>query len=132
MPVTLIGVHPLLICVVKSLLADMAASGHPMKVNQGVRTVAQQQALYAQGRTTPGKIVTNADGVHVRSNHQPHPDGFGWAVDCCFQGPDPFGEMHPWTLYGTKAQTLGLVWGGGHTHGWHGQDRPHIQLPFTS
>jgi peptidoglycan L-alanyl-D-glutamate endopeptidase CwlK len=35
-----------------------------------LRTVEEQQALYAQGRTAPGRIVTNADGVRNLSRHQ--------------------------------------------------------------
>ena len=36
----------------------------------GLRTTQEQQALYAQGRTTPGPIVTNLDGIIKRSRHQ--------------------------------------------------------------
>ena len=36
----------------------------------GLRTTIEQQMLYAQGRTTPGKIVTYLDGVTKRSKHQ--------------------------------------------------------------
>lgn len=35
----------------------------------GTRTVEEQQELYAQGRTKPGKIVTWIDGVTQKSNH---------------------------------------------------------------
>jgi hypothetical protein len=48
-----------------------------MKVVQGLRTVAQQQELYAQGRTKPGpdvsparplgRTVTNCDGIQIQS-----------------------------------------------------------------
>lgn len=38
-----------------------------MRVCQGLRTTAQQQAAYAEGRTAPGRVVTNADGVHHKS-----------------------------------------------------------------
>lgn len=37
---------------------------------EGLRTVKRQQALFAQGRTTKGSIVTYADGVNNLSNHQ--------------------------------------------------------------
>lgn len=39
----------------------------------GHRTVAEQQALFALGRTRPGRRVTNIDGVTKlsRHNHQP-------------------------------------------------------------
>lgn len=45
-----------------------------IRIVQGFRTFKQQDALYAQGRTKPGKIVTNAKGGH--SNHN-----FGLSID---------------------------------------------------
>jgi peptidoglycan L-alanyl-D-glutamate endopeptidase CwlK len=39
-------------------------------VISGLRTLEEQQALYAKGRSEPGEIVTNCDGVNRRSNHQ--------------------------------------------------------------
>ena len=43
-------------------------------VVQGRRTIAEQNSLYAQGRTAPGNIVTNAQGGSSAHN-------FGLAVD---------------------------------------------------
>ncbi|BCG57497.1 M15 family metallopeptidase [Paenibacillus sp. URB8-2] len=43
-------------------------------ITQGLRTCAEQDALYALGRTVPGDIVTNARGGE--SNHN-----FGYAID---------------------------------------------------
>lgn len=102
----------------------MAEAGHPMKIVQGLRTQAQQAALYAQGRSTSGPIVTQCDGVHTRSNHQAQADGLGHAVDCAFEGPVPFAESHPWALYGSKVRGAGLSWGGD----WAHPDRPHAEL----
>ena len=114
------GLHPDLIAKVSPILDTLG-----MVVIQGVRTVAQQQALYAQGRTTPGSIVTYKDGIVHKSNHQPHADGFGHAVDCAFYGPDPFADTHPWEAYGEAVEASGLVWGGR----WTGLvDRPHAEL----
>ncbi len=124
----LTGVHPHLISAVYKILDIMHAAGHPMIVTDGVRTEAQQRALYAKGRTAPGAIVTHADGVDKKSNHQPDDDGYGHAVDCCFlvEGHASWDESNPWKLYGVVAQTLGLNWGGA----WTGfVDRPHIELP---
>ena len=44
-----------------------------MTVVCGYRSPAEQSALYAQGRTKPGRIVTNVDGVYrlSRHNHMP-------------------------------------------------------------
>ena len=120
------NLHPDLLARLDRVLAAMSALGFPMKIVQGVRTVAEQQALYAQGRTTPGRIVTNCDGVTNRSNHQAKANGFGYAADCAFEGADPFGETKPWRAYGACAVAVGLVWGGD----WKGSlvDRPHVEL----
>lgn len=130
----LAGVHPMLVECVTRIMTAMSALGHPMMVTDGLRSTAQQQALFAQGRTKPGKIVTYIDGVRKKSNHQAKADGFGHAVDCCFlvdvdgDGPDDpsWAETHPWELYGAMARALGLVWGGDWTTL---VDRPHIELP---
>ena len=124
------GVHPELLACIDKVLAALKERGHPMKIVQGLRTTGEQMKLWAEGRSLPGAIVTHADGFKVRSNHQASlVDGLGRAVDCAFQGGEPFSERHPWALYGATCEAAGLIWGGGHTHGWHGQDRPHAQLP---
>lgn len=129
------GVHPDLVARVQLILDGMKLLGFPMMVTDGVRTLKRQQELYAQGRTQPGKIVTNADGVTRKSNHQAKADGYGYAVDCCFlvdidgDGDlDPtWDKARPWERYGALAQALGLVWGGA----WTGfVDKPHIELPL--
>lgn len=74
----LIGVHPLLAKVMHESIKD---SPIDFTITEGVRTVQRQQDLYAQGRTKPGKIVTNVDGVKNKSDHQPKADGYGHAVD---------------------------------------------------
>lgn len=45
-----------------------------IRIVQGLRTIEEQNALYAQGRTVPGKIVTNAKGGSSYHN-------YGLAVD---------------------------------------------------
>lgn len=72
------GVHPKLIEFAERLIK---ISPYDFCITQGVRTVEQQQKLYAQGRTTPGKIVTNCDGIKHKSNHQVKNDGLGYAFD---------------------------------------------------
>lgn len=117
----LVGVHPQLVAVLEPILDQFT-----MFVVQGVRTVAQQQALYAQGRTAPGSIVTYKDGVTHKSNHQPHADGFGHAVDAAFIDAEPFADAHPWEAYGEALEAQGLIWGGR----FRGLvDRPHAELP---
>lgn len=48
--------------------------GIKLRVAQATRTIAQQNALYAQGRTAPGRIVTNAKGGESYHN-------YGLAID---------------------------------------------------
>lgn len=74
----LIGVHPDLALVMTEAIKD---SPQDFTIVEGVRTVKRQRELYAKGRSIPGKIVTNADGVRNKSNHQTKADGYGHAVD---------------------------------------------------
>lgn len=106
------GLNPILVDKIHRVLIYMASQGHGMRICQGLRTVAQQQELFAQGRTKPGKRVTNCDGVVKKSRHQQAADGFGKAVDCCFNSPDPFGIKNPWDVFGKAVEAEGLVWGG--------------------
>lgn len=122
------GVHPQLARAVARILVAMAELGFPMLITDGVRSTEEQQALYAKGRTAPGPKVTNADGVRVKSNHQPKADGYGHAIDCCFlvDGKPSWDATLPWRLYGEAAKALGLTWGGE----WKSLvDKPHIELP---
>ncbi|HYE78038.1 MAG TPA: M15 family metallopeptidase [bacterium] len=112
---------------VRQLLKAMELLGHPMLITDAFRTTEQQQLLYAQGRTTPGPIVTHADGLRRRSKHQD-----GVAVDLTFWhvGADGVARpcwcaKHPWLLYGEAGKALGLKWGGD----WKSPDRPHLEMP---
>jgi peptidoglycan LD-endopeptidase CwlK len=53
----------------KQLPANLA-----IRIVQGLRTIAEQNALYAKGRTAPGSIVTNAKGGSSYHN-------YGLAID---------------------------------------------------
>ncbi len=126
----LTGVHPQLARAYERIADAMNALGAPIFVVEGVRTAARQQELYAQGRTAPGKIVTQVDGVHVKSKHQPKEDGFGYAVDFAFvddpatPNDETWDLKMPWRLAGEMAEYLGLVWGGRWTFGDYG----HIEI----
>ena len=102
----------------EELIARAAAAGFPIIVTQTLRTFAEQDALYAQGRTAPGKKVTNARGGY--SWHQ-----FGRAFDVAFKGPKG-GVLWtgPWEELGSLAESIGLEWGGR----WKSlKDRPHME-----
>lgn len=68
------GVDPRLIAVVKRAIE---ITRQDFTITCGVRTLAEQKRLYAQGRTAPGAIVTWT----LNSRHLPAKDGLGKAVD---------------------------------------------------
>ena len=56
---------------------DLALTGKAkVRITQGLRTFEEQNDLYAIGRTTPGKTVTQAKGGQSVHN-------YGFAVDIC-------------------------------------------------
>ena len=107
----LLQVHPALAAMVHAAFAALSAQGTYFCVAQGLRTYAEQDALYAQGRTAPGHIVTNARGGY--SNHN-----FGCAVDCYPYLSGPGGAIN-WAANSPQFRAMvsalesqGLVWGG--------------------
>lgn len=107
------------------------AQGIRMRVTQGLRTIAEQNALYAQGRTTPGKIVTNAKGGSSYHN-------YGLAFDFCLIGADGKASwsstddtngdhLADWKQIVDTYLAHGWEWGGN----WHTiKDTPHLQKTF--
>jgi peptidoglycan L-alanyl-D-glutamate endopeptidase CwlK len=72
--------HPKIREEVKKLVieANSAISSKlTIRIVQGLRTITEQDALYAQGRTAPGKIVTKAKGGSSYHN-------YGLAIDFAF------------------------------------------------
>ena len=120
----LAGVHPLLVKIVRE-----AAQKCSFTVTEGVRTVQRQQELYAQGRTTAGKIVTNVDGVNAKSNHQPKEDGYGYAVDI-YANPINVDDTVNIAAIAAHIKIAALnngvkvEWGGD----WKMKDYPHFEL----
>ncbi len=111
-------VAPGLLDKVLRILNAMDELGFPMFVVEGVRSTERQVALYAQGRTKPGGIVTRVDGITVVGTHQIQADGFGHAIDCAFvddpgtKEDETYDLAMPWDLFGLMAEKLGLRWGG--------------------
>lgn len=68
--------HPKIRFEVVFLLKACYKANVRIRIVQGLRTFAEQDELYAQGRTKPGKIVSNARGGY--SNHN-----YGFAIDFC-------------------------------------------------
>jgi len=114
-------VHPILADKIRLMAADLAAQGITIRVTQGLRTWEEQQALYDQGRSAPGSIVTNAEPGYSYHN-------FGLAVDVVpltELGPD-WDVSHPvWSAITKAGTNLGLTSGAA----WRSfPDWPHFQL----
>ena len=79
-------------------------------VTEFIRTKEQQQERYLQGRTKPGKIVTNIDGVTKISKHQTKEAHDILIID---DNGNPVWEHTPeYTKLGEMWEQLGGVWGG--------------------
>jgi len=124
------GVHPKLREVIETAITDSPVD---FTVTDGVRTTEQQKELYAQGRTKPGAVVTNADGVTFKSNHQAKADGYGYAVDLYpyYNGSVQVNDVAKLKQIAahikSTAQKLGyaIEWGGDWTSI---KDYPHFEL----
>lgn len=111
--------HPKVQPHARALVQRASDHGIAIKVISGTRTFEEQNELFAQGRTKPGNIVTNARGGF--SNHN-----FGIAFDIgVFEGSAYRDESPKYKAVGAVGQELGLDWGGN----WKTiQDEPHFQL----
>ena len=89
-------------------------------VVQGLRTFAESDALYAQGRTTPGEIVTKAAAGQSYHN-------YGLAFDFCMitNGKDDDVVGPNWLTVVHIMEQNGMFWGGNFPEGFH--DNPHFE-----
>lgn len=110
--------QPLVVRKARAVINDMAEHNLPVMINEGFRTGTRQNDLYAQGRTKPGNIVTNAkagDSLH----------NYGVAVDFTFVNYGYNASETQWQQLGEVAESHGFEWGGR----WASfPDRPHCQL----
>lgn len=114
-------IYPGLADLVRAMADQLAAEGIDIRVTQSLRPMAEQEALYAQGRTASGDIVTNAQAGYSWHN-------YGLAVDVAPltpQGPD-WNTSHPvWGRIVAVGSALGLESGSA----WRTfPDWPHFQF----
>ncbi|KAI7262163.1 hypothetical protein KC345_g9518 [Hortaea werneckii] len=126
------GLHPAVLAAAAALIERCYACGVPILITQGLRTIAEQEVLYTQGRTKPGTIVTNARGGYSYHN-------YGLAVDFALLLPDgssvswdmkrdgDHDRTADWLEVVKQAKALGFEWGGDWTTF---KDYPHFQLSF--
>lgn len=115
----LLKVHPVMQQRVTAFFDALEKKGLTPRIVQGLRTIEEQNTLYAQGRTKPGNIVTNAKGGQSWHNR-------GVAVDIAFINPDGSVDFNVSEALAKLGEEAGLEWGGRWTSF---QDKPHFQLP---
>lgn len=132
--------HPMVRVEVVSTIDTIEANlpdNSKVRVVQGLRTIDEQNALFAQGRTKPGQIVTNAKGG--KSYHN-----YGLAIDFAIMyDKDRNGSFEvlswdinydfdkdgisDWQEVVKAFEVKGWEWGGR----WHSiPDNPHLQKTF--
>lgn len=111
--------HSVYLPIYDALCKDLGPEWQPY---YGLRTFAEQDKLYALGRTLPGSIVTNAQGGESAHNYGCATDWTMWNEDGTpiwmkFENPivQKFGEI---------ATRVGAQWGGA----FHSPDGPHVEL----
>lgn len=131
--------HPAIRNEVKALIekAEAHLPNTAVRIVQGLRTFAEQDALYAQGRTTPGKRVTNAKGgqsyhnyglaidfalVYDKDNNGSY-ESLSWDL---LKDMDKDGEKD-WMEVVNVFEEAGYTWGGR----FHSiPDNPHLEKTF--
>ncbi|MGG1639324.1 M15 family metallopeptidase [Paenibacillus sp. FSL K6-3182] len=128
-PVT--ALHPIVFIKQTELIAETSKAGITILVTDGFRSSEEQNAIYAKGRTTEGKVVTQVQGGHSYHN-------YGLAIDFALRTKK--GEViwdmeydgnkngrSDWMEVVEIAKRLGFSWGGD----WKNfPDYPHLQMDF--
>ena len=103
----------------RAMEARCRAAGKPILIYSTLRDAESQDDLYAQGRTKPGRIVTNAKGGD--SYHQ-----YGVAFDFVpiINGVTNWGDTARYRECAAIGKHCGLEWGGDFKSF---KDMPHMQ-----
>lgn len=108
--------HPALKILAGQFVANCALKGVKTIITQTWRSPAEQDALFAQGRTTPGPIVTNAEASESKHCFILNGEPASKAFDYCIlndNGHIIIDGSHPLYGYaGAIGEALGLSWGG--------------------
>jgi peptidoglycan L-alanyl-D-glutamate endopeptidase CwlK len=113
--------HPHVKTLAERFVAACAKAGIDVIITSTYRDMESQAALYAQGRTTPGKIVTNAKAGQSFHNYR-------LAFDFCpiINGKAQWNDDKLFARCGQIAESVGLEWAGR----WKSfKELAHCQLP---
>jgi len=111
--------HPTVREKASKLLKRLRMNGISAFVFEGHRTPERQDYLYEQGRSRPGKRVTNA-----KAWESVHQTDYAFDIVCLENGKPTWSNCN-YELIGKLGKDLDLVWGGD----WDIVDKPHFELP---
>ena len=112
--------YPELVLTCQEFVRRCRAAGLNVLVTETTRSQAEQDSLYAQGRTEPGAVITNAP--YPKSAHN-----WGVAFDFCrnVKGREYYDSDGFFRACGEIGEGLGLTCGGRWTKF---PDKPHLEL----
>ncbi len=115
--------HPIVAAKASAFVSACKAQGIDVLITSTLRDNEAQAKLYNQGRTTPGKIVTNAKAGQSWHNHACAFD-FVPIVD----GKCQWSDAATFTRCGGIAESVGLEWAGR----WKGNFKESAHCQYTS
>lgn len=102
--------------------AGLERSGYQVRIICGTRTYPEQSALYAQGRSQPGRKVTRKGPGESYHNF-----GLAWDIGVFSRSGAYLTDRKLYKKVGQVAKSPGLTWGGGWRFLFF-PDLPHYQL----
>lgn len=99
--------HPSVAAKVVAFVASCKSVGIDILITSTLRDMESQAALYAQGRTAPGKIVTNAKAGQSFHNY-----GLAFDFVPIVNGKAAWNDTKLFTRCGEIAESVGLEWAG--------------------
>lgn len=111
--------HPYVATLCKKFVAAAKKEGIDVLITSTYRDAESQNALYAQGRTKPGRIVTNAKAGQSFHNYR-----LAFDVVPIVNGKAMWNDMRTFRRLGEIGKNIGLEWAGD----WKAfKEYPHFQ-----
>lgn len=114
--------HPRVKALAEAFVKRCAEAGYDILIYSTYRDIEAQNAIYAQGRTTKGSIVTNAKGGQSYHNYRV---AFDWVA--VRGGKARWNDTFAYATCGKIAEEVGLEWAGR----WTGKFKETAHCQFT-
>ena len=115
--------HPLIRDDARAFINEAAKNGYKLRItiDGHYRSFAEQKAIYAKGRTTPGRIVSSSKPGQSYHN-------YGLAIDVVeIKGNKALWKNPNWKKIGKIGKKYGFEWGGDWAKCKNCPDYPHFQ-----